>query len=87
MCSEGNCKGDCKMEARGGALNDGYKSRKFWASVGGFILVEGIASSALFSGILESSQWVSLTQWLFPLVLAIFSGASVTEKVLGKKGK
>lgn len=63
--------------------HDGYKSRKFWATVGGVIMIEAIASSALFWGTLTPTEWTSLNQWMFPLALGIFSGANVVEKVIG----
>jgi hypothetical protein len=62
--------------------HDGYKSRKFWFAVGAGILVEGLAGSALFQGVLTGEQWVSLNQWLVPLLAGILSGSLTLEKVL-----
>ena len=34
----------------------------------------------LILGKMEASEWVSLCQWLIPLVLAVYSSANVFEK-------
>ena len=40
----------------------------------------------LFMGKMEAAQWVSFCQWTIPLVLLVYSGANVAEK-LSLKGK
>lgn len=64
---------------------DGFKSRKFIATVVGSVLIEGVASVALFLGMMTADQWIGLNQWFWPATLAIFSSATVVEKFRGSK--
>ena len=70
-------------------MNDSgnWRSRKAKMAVASLAIPWVFATLGwLVLGKMEAAQWVSFCQWTIPLVLLVYSGANVAEKI-GTKGK
>lgn len=64
-----------------GPKHDGWQSRKVQLTIATMAIIETISTAAwLVLDKLESAQWVSLNQWLVPLLMGVYSVANVMEK-------
>lgn len=53
--------------------------RKVWVVLGTFGVIEAIATSALFFGKLNSSEWVTLNEWIAPTLIGLFVAGNLGE--------
>lgn len=60
--------------------HDGWKSRKAQMAVGAMIVPFLTATVMIYTGKMESSEWIDLVKWLVPLVFGSYAGANALGK-------
>jgi hypothetical protein len=64
---------------------DKLVSKKFITASVGTLFTMTVACIALFTGKLTAEQWTGFNQWLWPMVLGVYSAADLVDKKVEKK--
>lgn len=67
------------------ATHDGWRSRKVWLASGSLVTLWTTATLGwLALDKMDAAQWTAFCQWVVPMILAVYSGANVVEKLQGR---